>query len=111
MKELQTFRKYLTESKLLKENDFGGVKLTPPQLQKVEATLKKMYEKDYDEDEVVGYAVDLTLITLLNDEWEGKEITSHTLMNYSEEMAQSLGYIDLDDFEKYTDSIAYKIID
>lgn len=89
----------------------GGTKLTPAQLQKVEASLKKMYsDNEFDESDVMGYAADLTLTTLLDDKWEGKEITNDELMNYGDEMAQSLGYKDKDDLEKYTDTIANKVM-
>ena len=126
------FKKYLAEGVLFKEeqdldNEIaslekqlailknkkttgGGTKLTPEQLKKVEAKLKKTWEEDYDEEDVMNHAIGLILITLLNDKWKGKKITSFDINNYDEEMVQSLGYKNLDDFENYTDSIANKVM-
>jgi hypothetical protein len=125
-------KKYLAENKLNEEQDLddeiiklekqlailknkkstgGGTKLTPEQLQKVEKKLQTVWKKsDYDEIETVGAALDYTLVALLNNKWKGKTLTTNDLMNYSKEMAQSLGYKNINDLEKYTDRIANKVM-
>jgi hypothetical protein len=93
-----------------KKSTGGGTKLTPEQLQKVEAKLKKFWDEEEDEIDTMSYALTLTLSTLLGNQWKGKKLTNFELDNYEEEMVQSLGYKNVEDFENYTDTIANKVM-
>jgi hypothetical protein len=134
MKELNTFKQYLTESEI-KENILientddeisklekqlailkkkkltGGIKPTPEQLAQIEKDVKKKFEaNDYDEYEARDGAAYFTLQALLNGKWNGKKLTYLEFMNNDDAMAQSLGYEDFSDFSNYTDTIADKVI-
>ena len=125
-------KKFLAEGKLLKEDQdlaskianlekqlsilktkqqTGSKKLTPAQLKKVKSQIRNVYEEsDYDEIDTSESAIYLIVTALLNNKWKGKEITDRDLDNNLEELVQSLGYENVDDFESYTDSIANQVM-